>query len=611
MNKINELVNQLIEAKEAYYNDEPILDDEKFDELEDELRILDPDNDYFSIVGIPVQGGKVKHKYPMLSAAKVKSVKGVEIWLNKILDNRVELILEPKIDGLSASIVYENGKLQYISTRGDGIEGRIVSHLKDYLNIPKIIPLTSRFEVRGEIFLSKNTQFPNPENKPLRNLASGLTNRKDSGLNDLKYLKFIAYQLIEDIDASIDKESIKIDYLSTLGFKIIPYKIVASIQEINDYFEEYKSKLRELWDFETDGLIICVNDNKLHEEIDSKYVVDHHHHYNLAIKPPSESKWTTITGITWQISKNGNIVPVVNITPIIIGGSTIQNVTANNYENVKKLKLNIGDKIHVSKANDVIPFLIETVPTKDKSELIPTHCPFCNSTLIKNGVHLQCINSSCSEKNIQLITHWAKSNNMDDVSEATIRLLYNENYIRYITDLYELKDKKNELIELERLGDRSVDNLLKQIEKSRNINIIQFISRLSISLVGEKAVKKLKIKSIDDFWNFTDKTYKIGQNFIEFKENNKYFLVDLIEHLNISNIKEDTLSKGNVCMTGKGPKGRKELIKEIEDKGYTFIDGITKETDILICEDTNGNSSKLQKAKKLGIKLISYEEFFK
>lgn len=607
--KVKLIVEDLIKYKEAYYNDEPLISDDEFDALEDELRKLDPENDYFTIVGIPTNyGDKVKHQIPMLSCNKAKSIDEVREWLNKILNKRVELIMEPKVDAGSGTVVYDKGKLQYISTRGDGKEGRIITHLKDYLNIPLTIGFTDRIEVRGEIYLPQNTKFPNPENKPLRNLANGLINRKDTGLEDLKYLKFVAYQLY---GMDITFEDAKINLLKNLGFEVVPYKVFMGIKELNEYFEMYKSSLREKWLYQTDGLVIVVNDNKLHDAINSKYVVDHHNHWNIALKPPAESRWTIIEDITWQVSRNGNLIPVVNITPIIIGGATIKNVTANNYENVKKLKLNIGDKIHISRANDVIPFLVESVPIRDESELIPTNCPSCGNKLFSgNGVHLQCTNTNCKEKNIKMINHWATMCEMDEVSEATIRTLYENRFIENIVHLYFLKDKTYYLYGVPGFGQKKVDNLLAQIEKSKNITIVQFLARLGIEIIGEKAVKKLGIKTMEDFWNFNDGTYVIGQNLIAYRKANKQFINDLISVLNISNIVDKQI-KGKVCMTGSGHKGRKELIKELEDMGYEFVDGITKETNILITDDINGDSGKMKQAKKHGVKLMSYEKFFK
>jgi DNA ligase (NAD+) len=598
-------VEKLIEFKEAYYNDEPLISDEAFDALENTLREMDPQNDYFSLVGIPVKGEKIKHLIPMLSQKKAKSIEEVVEWLNKITDKKVELIIEPKIDGLSANIVYDKGKLQYITTRGDGVEGRIITHISDYIEVPKTININTRVEVRGELYISKYCNFPNPNEKPLRNLAVGLVNRKDTGLEDLRYISFVAYQIFGSEKTS---ESEKVDLLQDLGFKIITYITTDDVQKLTDYFETYKEYLRDRWEYETDGLVVVVNDNSLHEEINAKYTIDHHWFHTMALKPPSDSKWTVVNDITWQVSKYGYLIPVVNVKAVTIGGAEIKNVTANNFQNVKKLKISKGDKIHISRSNDVIPFLIESTSSFSESNLIPKSCPSCNSKLDEIGVHLICSNTDCKEKNIQIIVSWVKDCEMDQVAESSIRALVDAGYVHDIISLYELHLQD---IKLDGFGDKKIDNLLAQIEKSRTMSIVDFISRLPILLVGKKAVKKLGITSLNEFLNFNDTTRVIGQNIIDYTKQNTSFIANLVHCLNISDVKKTDNTKKKVCMTGAGPKGRKDLIKYIESSGYEFSDSINKELSILVCEDVNGSSSKLQKAKKLGIKLMTYTEFFK
>ncbi len=601
---IDQTVAKLIEAKDAYYSGDPIMTDEEFDALEESLYEMDSDNDYFDIVGATIVGNKVKHDYPMLSMGKAKSIEEVTKWLNKISDKRLELIIEPKIDGLSCSVVYENGKLKRIATRGDGKEGQDITHIKDYIDIPLTISLTHRAEIRGELYIPKNSNVPNPNNKPLRSIAGGFVNRKNSGLEDLKYVKFVGYQVM---DFGIKTEYQKLFFIQDCKIEKVNHKIIYSIDELEKYFELYKNSLRDEWEYETDGLVIMVNDCELHEEINSKYVVSHHNHYNIALKPPSESKWTVVKGITWQVSRNGSVIPVVNVEPIVIGGATIKNVTANNYENVKNLKINVGDKIHISRSNDVIPFLIEVKNTLQNSKLIPEHCPSCSTLLGKEGVHLVCFNKDCHEQIIQTITKWVQSNDMEQVSESTIRTLYDNCIIKSVLDLYKINPKKLE--EIDGFGEKKIKNLMVQIDKSKSLNIVEFLSRLSIKLVGEKAIKKLGIKSVEDFWNFNNTTYKIGGNLIRYKLKNKETLQKLIEKLDIQDI-QDSKIIAKVCMTGTGHKGRKELIKELEGKGYEFEKSVSKDIYILICEDKNGNSSKIKKAEKLGIKIMTYDEFF-
>lgn len=247
---------------------------------------------------------------------------------------------------------------------------------------------------------------------------------------------------------------------------------------------------------------------------------------------------------------------------------------------------------------------------------LPKICPSCKSDLIFEGVHIKCNNNNCFEKNIQQIIYWVKECKMEGIAETTIRTLFEKKFIINIIDLYLLNNKFSLIKDLEGFGEKKINNLKEQIEKSKSMSVIKFLSRLGINLVGEKAIKKLNINTLEDFWNFNDTTYVIGQNLISYRNNNEIFIKDLIKNLNIIEVNYNIINKvnkenkGNISMTGKGPLGRKELIKIIEEKGYNFIDSISKDINTLICDNIHSNSSKLIKAKKLNIVLKTYDEFF-
>lgn len=362
MNKdfvIEELVSRLLEAKEQYYNQTPIMNDDLFDQLEDDLRKLDPNNKYFSIVGTNVKGSSnIKHRIPMLSCGKAKTVEELSVWMKKIAfeDNYVCM---PKIDGLSCSIEYVNGKLSCISTRGDGEVGQDITWLKDFLNIPQSINPSHDFqEVRGEIYLPKDTKLET-NGKPLRNIAAGLVNRKDDKTN-CEYLKFVAYQYYDDkaFDCNFVED---LEFLKLLGFDIVEY--IRNVQEfdLNSIREQYLTKWRSEWKYETDGLVFQYNDKSKYKEIDSHYTIDHHNWFRWALKPPSESALTMLRGITWDVSRNGNVIPIAIIEPITILGRQISRASLSNYENVTRLGLEKGDKVLISLSNDVIPYVEENL----------------------------------------------------------------------------------------------------------------------------------------------------------------------------------------------------------------------------------------------------------
>jgi len=611
---ITEIVKKLKQAREAYYNsDNPIMSDLEFDDLEDKLREIDPGNEYFSFVGISSLGRKkISHDIPMLSMGKAKTSDEIEAWINRLdLDETEDFILEPKIDGLSATCRYIDGRLMYVATRGDGLEGQDISHIKQYVeDIKEEIPdVAGIFEVRGELYLPKDSDF-DVQGRPLRNVCVGLINRKEH-LQDLKYVRFAVFQIVGDI--SIDNESQCLEFLKDKGFNTVAWELAGNSGEIQEYYVNYLNDFRSRWLYETDGLIISVNRRELFPEIDSKWIVDHHHHYAIAYKPPAEIKETVLKKVIWQVSRQGNVIPVANFEPVNVGGATLERATLNNYENVKKLDVHIGDTLLVQRANDVIPFVAgnKTVHEKMENDLsvVISKCPSCASDLVRDGVHLRCINRDCDEKKIQGIIYWVKNSGIENVAEATIRTLYEKEIIRNISDLYNVR--KEDLLDLEGFAEKKIRNFIDEIGKSRSMTAVEFISKLGIPLVQKKSLKKIGINSIDDFLNFDDSTYVIGQNVITWKEDedNMSLFRDISSVIDVEE-SSDAPSLGKVCMTGKGPGKRNELIERIESMGYEFSPTITKDLNILLCEDPESGSSKISKARKNGIEIISYEEFF-
>lgn len=244
-----------------------------------------------------------------------------------------------------------------------------------------------------------------------------------------------------------------------------------------------------------------------------------------------------------------------------------------------------------------------------KNSLIPTHCPSCNTPLKVEGIHLVCPNLKCEEQMVLKIIHWCESREMEFFSESSIRALFNAHKIKSIRDLYNLTS--DSFKNLEGFGNKKIANALDQINKTKEMSIGEFCDGLGIDLVGIKAITKLGIKTAKDLLSFSDSTFVIGQNIIEYVKKNKAFIDDLLSVVKITKPKEVSMNSKKVCMTGTGPKTRNELIEDIEAKGDVFASSVTKDTNILLCEDVESGSVKLQKAQKLGVKLMSYDEYFK
>lgn len=603
-------VEELIRAKKAYYAGNPIVDDREFDMMEDELRRVDPTNDYFTLVGAPVedtQGNDIKHETKLKSMDKGKTPGDVKKWLDKIGMELGDTICLPKIDGLAATCHYEDGELIFVATRGDGVVGKDITHIAKYMNdIPETIDFTKdEIDIRGEIYLPKWTKY-DTKGKSLRNNAVGLVNRK-SDKSETHHLRFVAYKVIgEEFDNTLES----LDVLDQNSFNTVGPEVTNSLKEI---YTDYLTYIRDAYEYETDGLVFVINDTTKYQRINARYKEnDHHDFWNFALKPPAEEKQTYLIGITWQMSRQGNLIPVANFKPVDIGGASIEKATLNNYENVRDLNLKKSDNIIISRANDVIPFFKETLGggTGSALDLIPMFCPHCGSTLQEKGVHLHCPNANCSEQMIQKIIYWVKEADIDNVAEGMLRLIYKNTHLTDPADLYTLEEK--DLLGIEGLGDRKIGMFLEGMKKDRKISTTDLLSRMNIELVRKKALKKLNINTIQEFLDFNDESSAIGRNVIEWKnsENNMKLLDKLQEIMYVYNVEEENKeSKGKICATGSAPMKRAELVKQIEAKGYEWSSSVSKDLQILLVDNLDGTSSKLVKARKNGIKIMLYEEF--
>jgi DNA ligase (NAD+) len=616
--KADEIAQRLKEAREAYYNSETsLMSDGEFDGLEEQLRNLDAGHIYFSTVGTQASGEKIIHKIPMLSMGKAKTTGEAQKWVEKLkLDEKTSLLVEPKIDGLSATCLYSHGRLVHMATRGDGNIGQDVSHIAPYLkDVMEEISFTDQeVEIRGELYLPKNNIY-DTGGRPLRNNCVGIINRKDDR-SALHHVRFAAYQMVSPNPQVLPStEHKKLQLLQQQGFHSVETQLIQSFEELELCYREYLDEKRDRWLYETDGLILMVNDCSLHEEIDSRWIVDHHHHYALALKPPSASAKTALVSVEWKVSRLGSLIPVAVFERIKLGGANIERASMHNGQFAKELQLLPGDTMVIERANDVIPYVRENLSRKDRKlegfihPLIPRSCPVCQSSLEEQGVHIKCSNLLCPERQIQQMLYWVRMSDMEQIAEGTLRQLYKANKIRKIQDLYNLK--KDDFIGLEGFGEKKITNYLEQTTQSRSMTPQELISKLGIPLVQKKSLIKLGIESLQDFYDFQDDSYVIGQNILQWKSQSE--TMDLLEQLlSVIQLKEQTaISKGEICMTGKGPMGRKEISQLLEEQGYTVVSSVTKETVLLLTDNPLGNSTKLQKAKKYDVTISSYDSFLK
>lgn len=614
---IDQLVADLKEAQQAYYTDgSSAMSDAEFDLKEKQLRELDPKNAYFKKVGAAASGKKIKHRVPMLSMQKANTFEEIQKWVAKTNWGKYGKLwlIEPKVDGNSLELKYAGGKLVHASTRGDGKEGQDITHIaKQIKDIPTTVKCKGEFEVRGELYLPKS--FVNTSGKPLRNIVAGILNRKEVTA-EVQHVRFVACRLlpISGLEEFVS-ELQALEWLQAYFLNVIPRKKAIVDATIQDWWEDHNEGKRHDYEFELDGLVIVVDNWKVQEIQPNSN--DHHLDFNIAYKFSNELKRTTLRNITWQISRHGSLIPVANFDATNFGGTNVRNAGLSNAANVEAMKLMADDEIEVSRLNEIIPgvtrnlTVVENVkPRSQGSNLLPSTCPCCNTELEWKGVHLHCSNKECPEQEIQRIVHWVVTCEMEGVSEQTVRSLYEAGVINSIQSLYNLPDKTSELYNIEGFGGSKIDNLIYQIKKSRTMTIHEFVDRIGIPSVGEKAAKKLKIDHVQTLFNFKSDGSAVGdavEKFMADSDNHNQVVV-LSEALIIGQV---VVKEGlRVCATGKAPMQRKDLIKLLETNGYVWADGVDKDLHMLLCDDPESGSTKNKKAAKLGIKVMTYDAFF-
>lgn len=350
------LFNYLRDQRSKYYNGEAEISDQAFDAIEEKAYALDPTNPYFQEVGATPAINQIQHKYPMRSTKKIKTPEKMTNWLIKRMGNDIQVVVEPKIDGVSATCAYEHKQLKYVATRGDGFVGKDISRFAEFIDdIPKTIPLSDAFEIRGELYLPRNTQYAQEkgEQKSLRNIAAGIINRKD-GSEDAKYLKFVSYIVL---GLPLENELEKLEFLQATTPNPIPYEIAHSPEEVASIWEEYKESKREVLPFEVDGLVVKMIYNQ------EQFIGTNPHHldYEVAWKFPPERKETILNDVVWQTGEKGKLTPVAIFEPVLIQGRTITKATLHNQKRIEDLQLEIGDIIEIALMGDVIPGVISNL----------------------------------------------------------------------------------------------------------------------------------------------------------------------------------------------------------------------------------------------------------
>lgn len=647
--RMDELIDIINEASIKYYvDDNPSITDQEYDDYYNELLKLEekyPDLKRSDSPTLRVGGKvvdkfeKVTHESPMLSFDDIFNEDEIVLFDERIKKTcpNATYTLEPKMDGLSGSLLYEKGVLKRAATRGDGLIGENITHnVETIKSVPLRLNKELDIEVRGEIYMSKasfercnkekeergENLFANP-----RNAAAGSVRQLDSKIAAKRNLDFMAYFIPNPDKYGIKTQGESLAFLKELGFKT-NYNLNGLAKDVNDiinYIDDLGSKRHDL-PFEIDGVVLKVN--SLEDEAKLGFT-ERVPRWGIAYKFPAEEVLTTLKEIKFTVGRTGKITPNALFSPVHVAGSVISKATLHNEDYCLDKDVRVGDVISIRKAGDVIPEVVEVKKERRTGKEVPfkmiENCPMCASKLVKEDANYFCKNDLCPARKMEGLIHFASRNtmNIDGLGERIIEDFYNMGFIKSISDIYLLSNHKEDLIELEGFGEKSVNNLLESIENSKNNSLEKVLFALGIRHVGKKTAKILakRYKNIDNIINVNidelTNVNDIGE--IIAKSVRTYFddplnlkLIEDLKKLGLNfeyknDSSDDTLSGMTFVLTGTLEKyKREELTKILEDKGAKVTSSVTKKTTGVIVGDKPG--SKYDKALKLGVKIYKEED---
>ena len=651
----HEQLVRLIErySKEYYVDDNPSVSDAEYDQKMEQLIALESEfPELVSITSLTQRIGgtilkgfkKIRHEIPMMSLGDVFNTDELTEWVKKVekdLEERdVEFSLEMKIDGLSMSLIYEDGILQSCSTRGDGTIGEDVTvNVLTIPSIPTRIDAKGHIEIRGEVYMPKKSFLElNKEREkngePLfanaRNAAAGSIRNLDSSIAKSRKLDAWWYYLENANQLGFKKHTDALNYVKSLGFKVNPEtKAISGIDNILEYVAKY-NKLRNSLEYDIDGIVLKVNDFSKYDILGYTAKTPK---WAIAYKFPPEEVITKLEDIVFSVGRTGKITPNAVLDPVRVAGSLVSRATLHNEDFILEKDLKIGDYVTLRKAGDIIPEVVKVIKERrdgsEKDFKMIENCPDCGSKLERIEAIHYCLNPNCPSRIIESLIHYASKDAMDieGMGEKVVEELFNQNYLTDIPSIYTLSKYRMDIINSDGWSYKSVDNLLNAIERSKANSLEKLLFGLGIKEVGSKMAKtlaklfsnidNLASKTVEDLLKVNDIGEVCANSIYNFFRNEKNInLINKLKEYNVNTtyLGSNLINENNfffnkkVVLTGTLENyDRKEATRILEDLGAHVSGSVSKATDIVLAGENAG--SKLTKAQNLNIYIMSEEEF--
>lgn len=650
--RMDELINYINKASYEYYVlDNPTITDQEYDDYYNELLSIEEKYPELKREDSPTNrvGGavldkfeKVNHDHPMLSFDDIFNEEEIILFDERIkkVVSTAHYTLEPKMDGLSGSLIYKNGILVRGATRGDGVTGEdITTNIKTIKSVPLRLTEDIDIEVRGEIYMSKKSfleanrekvkngekEFANP-----RNAAAGSIRQLDSKVAAKRNLDFMAYFIPNPEDYGIKTQKESLEFLRKLGF-VTNYKLngyAKNVKDITNYIDSLSEK-RDNLPFEIDGVVLKVDNLEDEKRLGFTSRVPR---WGIAYKFPAKEVLTTLKEIKFTVGRTGKITPNAIFSPVHVSGSLVSKATLHNSDYCIDKDVRVGDTISIRKAGDVIPEVVEVKLDRRKEDSVPfkmiENCPMCNSVLVRKDANHYCKNEHCPSRKIESLIHFSSRDAMyiEGFGESIVEDFYNLGYLKNIDDFYTLDKYKDELMLLEGFGEKSISKLLESASNSKKNSLERLLFGLGIRYVGKKTAKILSkyyktmdnlIKAdFDELKSINDIGDVIAKSIVDyFSDENNINLINRLKDLNLNmrylgeevNTSNENINGKTFVITGTLSRPRDEIKEEIEGLGGNVTGSVTKKTDYVIAGEKAG--SKLTKATELGIRVLTEEEY--